>query len=103
MVPPSQSKGYARTHDRAIWETFCNLMGCPDKYDDVQSWQVASLPGRLGGIGLRSAQRSSQAAYWASWAVVLPVLQAKVPEIAFKKLRRILTKHFQEVPLSRQN
>ena len=91
MVPPSLSKGYAMRHDRAIWECFCNLFGGPDKYEDVQAWQVASLPGRLGGIGLRSAARSSQAAYWASWAVVLPVLQAKVPEVALK-----ITRHFGE-------
>ena len=34
--------------------------------DDVR--ETASMPMVLGGFGLRSARRTSQAAYWASWA-----------------------------------
>jgi len=42
---------------------------------------VASLPARLGGLGLKSAVRTSQAAYVAPWADALGVLGAKVPDL----------------------
>ena len=50
--------------------------------EDVLAQQVATLPGRLGGLGLRSAQRSAPAAYWASWVDALAVIQAKAPDVA---------------------
>ena len=42
----------------------------------------AQLPLRLGGCGLRSALRTAPAAYWASWADTLPMIQARHPEVA---------------------
>eukprot|EP00973_Karenia_brevis_P068026 9463993-Karenia_brevis.AAC.1 len=44
--------------------------------------QIATLPGRLGGLGLQSAERTSQAAYWASWVDALPALQKKCGYVA---------------------
>ena len=38
----------------------------------VEVRQVASLPMRMGGLSLRSASRSAEAPYWASWACALP-------------------------------
>lgn len=49
--------------------------------DDATARAVASLPARLRGRGLKSAVRTSQAAYVASWADVLKVLGAKVPDL----------------------
>ena len=40
------------------------------------------MPMRLGGLGLRSAARTAQAAYWASWADALPMLKARLPDLA---------------------
>ena len=37
--------------------------------------QLATLPMRLGGAGLRSAERTAPAAYWASVADALPRLE----------------------------
>ena len=42
----------------------------------------ASLPMRLGGLGLRSAAQTTQATYWASWADALPMLKARLPDLA---------------------
>ena len=42
----------------------------------------STLPGRLGGLGLREAQRTSPAAYWASWADALEVIRQRRPNEA---------------------
>ena len=36
---------------------------------------------RLGGLGLRSAERMSQAAFWASWADALHMLDQRLPRV----------------------
>ncbi len=43
---------------------------------------VAQLPLRLGGLGLRSAFRVAPAAYWASWADCLEMIQRRHPVLA---------------------
>ena len=43
---------------------------------------VATLPLALGGLGLRSALRSRQSVYWASWADTLPIVRARHPPTA---------------------
>ena len=44
--------------------------------------QVASLLMRLGGLGLRSATRCAAAAYWASWADALHMVDQRNPAVA---------------------
>ena len=43
--------------------------------------QLASLPMRMGGLGLRSAVRTSPAAFWASWADALSMIQTRLPVV----------------------
>ena len=43
--------------------------------------QQATLPLRLAGCGLRNSVRTSAAAYWASWADSLAVINARFPAI----------------------
>ena len=47
------------------------------------------LPLRLGGCGLRNSVRTSHAAYWASWADTLAVLQSRFPAIALRMLNML--------------
>ena len=44
--------------------------------------EVATLPLSLGGLGLRSAVRTSVPAHWASWADVLPMIRDRHPAVA---------------------
>ena len=44
---------------------------------DVVTRATATLPLSMGGLGLRSAERC-----WASWADVLPMIQARHPAVA---------------------
>ena len=52
----------------------------PDQPEDVV--EGVSLPMVLGRVGLRSAVRVSEPAYWASWMDTLPVIRQRHPEIA---------------------
>ena len=91
ILPPSLSRTYAADHDKALWQSFCQLLGAQTLAEDVLAQRVASLPGRLGGLGLRSALRSSSAAYWASWVDVLPVIRAKAQDIAAAMVAALAT------------
>ena len=44
--------------------------------------QMANLPIRIGGLGLRSAVRCAGAAYWASWADALHMISERNPAVA---------------------
>ena len=83
-VPPSQVLTYAKGHDAGMWETFCKLLGgLPGSADEKKTAsQLLTLPQRLGGGGLRSATRTSPAAYWSSWADALAMLDARLPTVA---------------------
>ena len=50
---------------------------------------VAWLPGRLGGLGLRSSTQMARGAYWSTWANALSVLGARVPDLAAKIQREL--------------
>ena len=43
--------------------------------------QIATVPMRLGGLGLRSARRMAPAALWASWADAMPMLSERLPNL----------------------
>ena len=86
VLPPSISAPYARCHDDAIWECFCSLLRA-HLSDDERARAVATLPARLGGLGLRSAERTAPAAYWAAWVDSAAVLAAKTPRI-FEQFQR---------------
>ena len=45
-----------------------------DHEQTTMAHNLASLPMRLGGLGLRSPRRLAPAAYWASWADAMPML-----------------------------
>ena len=44
---------------------------------------------RLGGLGLRSAAQTAPAAYWASWADALPMLKARLPDLATRAVQAL--------------
>ena len=49
---------------------------------DLETQDSVTLPLSLGGLGLRSALRTSKAAYWASWADCLGMISERHPEVA---------------------
>ena len=43
--------------------------------------RLATLPMRVGGLGLRSASRMAPGAFWASWADALAMLHKRLPVV----------------------
>ena len=79
-MPPTVSEAYAKAHDNGMWSIVRSLMGVlQDLAGEELSFamKLCSLPARLGGLGLRSASRTSPAAYSASWADALPIIFAR--------------------------
>ena len=83
-VPPSQTGTYAVGHDRGMMQAMERLLGGFTGGGDqqVRARQIASLPMRLGGLGMRSTGRMSQAAYWASWGDALYMIHQRLPQLA---------------------
>ena len=82
VLPPSLSHQYAADHDTSIWHTLCAILGAHDREHDGIAKSAAALPTRMGGLGLRNANRTAPAAYWAAWADALPVMASKAPTFA---------------------
>ena len=90
-VPPPDISLYAQAHDAAMWATLLELLGGASDTTEAAllARAVASLPAALGGLGLQSASRLAPAAYWAAWADSLPVIQARVPDMAAQLQRHL--------------
>ena len=90
-LPPSLSHVYGEAHDAGIWNTVVAIMhGLPGSDVEVEeARRVATLPMRMGGLGLRSATRCAEAAYWASWADALHMVGQRNPEVADMVVRTV--------------
>ena len=65
----------------AVMDTLLNaLPGDPAAVHMARD--IATLPMRMGGLGLQSAQRMAEPAYWASWADALPMLAKRLPNVS---------------------
>ena len=78
VVHPKLSASFAAQHDAALRCSLSKLVSVPPS---SMYWVVASLPFTMGGI-LRSAELTSGAAYWSSWADCLEMIAARNPSIA---------------------
>ena len=83
-LPPSQSADYAQGHDEGMKRTMDNLLGgLPGEVHEQEvARNIASLPMRMGGLGIRSAQRMALGAFWASWADALHMIDQRLPTVA---------------------
>ena len=81
VLPPDGVLRYAQVHDERLWQCFCRLLSiAPDQCDRIAA-SSSTLPMSLGGLGLRSAARTSAPAYWASWADTLPMIHQRHPVV----------------------
>ena len=67
-----------------MWRAFETLWGgLPGSVEEKHAARkLATLPLRLAGLGLRFAERTAPAAYWASWADAFAVVDARAPQVA---------------------
>ena len=82
VLRPDVVSSFARAHDAGVWQCLCAVLMIPDTSCEEVERLSASLPLALGGLGLRSAVRTSAAAHWASWADTLPMIHQRHPVVA---------------------
>ena len=79
-LPPTLSAEYCHAHDEGIWSTAKALLGrIPD--DEEEAHRLATLPMRLGGLGLRTAAPCAPGAFWASWADSLQMIRQRISDV----------------------
>ena len=72
-------------------ETMRDLLGGLTRNDlRFEAQRIATLPMRLGGLGLRSASRMCHSAYWASWADSLQMISQRLPVVATQVLAHLM-------------
>ena len=89
-LPPSQSEDYARSHDDGMERVMRIWVGISGEQQEVAAaLNIASLPMRVGGSGLRRANRMAPAACWDSWADALQMVDQRLPEVANRVVNRL--------------
>ena len=90
VVHPALSAGFAGHHDATMRQALSQFVAAPpcNMY-----WDVVSLPFSRGELGLRSAVLTANAAYWASWADSLHMIQRKHPALAGQNLQEMSQPH----------
>ena len=78
----------ARTHDEGVWQCLANLGTDLGQCTEAVR-ELATLPLRLGGLGLTSAVRIRGSAHLGSWADCLPVIHERHPEVAGALLEQL--------------
>ena len=86
-LPPSEVSQFAQNHDTSLRACLAEILAVPVPTGVVA--EVAHLPFREGGLGLRSAMRLSPAAYWASWANCLSQVHARAPQVCTQFLQEL--------------
>ena len=97
VVRPELVNSFAESHDQGLWRCLCAIVGVPAETCDGLTRATCTLPLSLGGLGLRSAARTQESAYWASWADTLSMVQARHPSVAelmVPSRRRIMVAKF---------
>ena len=90
VVHPALSAWFAGHHDATMRQALSQLVAVPpcNMY-----WDVVSLPFSRGGLGLQSAVLTADAAYWASWADSLHMIQRRHPAVAGQILQEMSQPH----------
>ena len=74
VVHTSLSTTFAKHHDASLRRTLAHLLSVLSSHI---FWDVASLPFAHGGVCLRSAEVTTRAAFWSSWADCMPMIHAR--------------------------
>ena len=86
-VRPDLTRSFSEHHDASVWQCMVQLMSV----DPLElSQTLASLPFRLGGMGLAHAVRGREAAHWASWADCIRMVKQRHPHIAATMMRSLV-------------
>ena len=82
VIRPALARHFAQAHDAGLWRCLCAILRVGEDQCDALAKDAASLPLSMGGLGLRSAVRTSSSAHWASWADSLSMVREHHPGVA---------------------
>ena len=88
-LPPEASLAFEESHDAAIAACVTDLLGAGPL--PGSALKIAQLSFQQRGPNLCSGVALAPAAYWASWADTLPVLQCQLPRLADEILAQELS------------
>ena len=78
VVRPELVGRFALGPNEGLWECFKRIMKLEGDVSDTVK-DITSLFFALGGLGLRSATRTSESAFWASWADSFAMIRERHP------------------------
>ena len=81
-VRPECSFRFARRHDEGLWRCLCRLLDIPHDSVPQRIKDSCTLSQVLGGLGLRSATRTRETAFWGSWADAVHMIHERHPDVA---------------------
>ena len=79
-LPPPEALAYCRAHDEQLAGAVRSLLYTQENLRR-ESHLIVTLPCRYSGLGIRSAERTAPAAYFAGWAAALPIWRARFPQL----------------------
>ena len=88
VIRPELVHTFAEGHNRGLWNCLHHILSIDSQVDETVR-DIGSLPLFMGGLGLRSATRTSQPAFWASWADCLTMIGTRHPDVAALILLRM--------------
>ena len=81
----------ATRHDDGMKQTMDNLLRLPgENHEQDVARNIVSLPVRMGGLGIRSAQRTAPGAYCASWTDALHMIDQRLPTVADRVVNTLM-------------
>ena len=82
VVRPELVREFAEGHNTGLFNCLCRIMNIvPGQIHELVK-DIITIPLSIGGMGFRSAHRTSPPAYWASWADSLPMIRERHLEVA---------------------
>ena len=82
VMRPALVRQFAESHDAGLWRCLCQILDIPEGQCEATARIASSMPLLLGGIGLRSAVRTSLPTCWASWGDCLHMVHQTHFDIA---------------------
>ena len=95
ILLPSQFSACCQAHDTGIWEIAKALLNGVPTDAEPEAKQLSTFPMRMGGLGLRSADRCARGAYWMSWADAFEMISQRTPEVAAQVVQKLESQEFQ--------
>ena len=84
VVRPELVRDFAERHDSSLWTCMCEILRVDRGECSANARNSSTFPLALGGVGLRSAVRTSGSASWASWADALAMIKQRHPEVSHR-------------------